>query len=248
MPYYERENRALYYVLEGSGPPIVFLHGYLGTSKTHWGAQLSDPLLQSEFTIIAPDFRGFGKSGKSKWGESHRTEDLLEDVRTLIIDHLKLKINPILVGYSVGAALGLEYAIRYPEEVKGLVLLSPRPFIRKKGRSHPFLSKEKRSTSKSRAMVWNLVKAAQKRMSKRSIQKKIKNHELLERFSILKNIPALMVYGSEDTVTPPISFRVLKENIPQIEIKEFVGDHGIAHEKPEEFNKVLLEFCRKLNK
>lgn len=247
MPLYKHDNRLLYYALEGAGNPIAFLHGYLGTSKTHWGKQLADSRLKSEFQLIAPDFRGFGKSGNKKWGEPHTTDELLSDLRYLLMDHLRLKARPVLVGYSVGAALALEYAIRYPDSISGLGLVSPRPFVRKRGRSYPFMSKEKRSTSKTRAKVWSVVKTLQKRISDRSIRRRIKDHpELLARFKIIQHVPSLLLYGKQDTVTPTIAFQSLKNLLPQTKIAEFPGDHGISHENASEFNDVLIDFCKQL--
>ncbi|MFW9917302.1 MAG: alpha/beta fold hydrolase [Candidatus Thorarchaeota archaeon] len=247
MPYYKHGNRRLYYALEGAGNPIAFVHGYLGTSQTHWGAQLADSQLRSAFTLIAPDLRGFGRSGKKRWGESHTTEELLEDLRVLFLDHLKLTAMPVLVGYSVGAALSLEYAIRSPQDVAGLVLVSPRPFVRKGGRSYPFLSKEKRSTSQVRAKVWSLVKIIQKRISERSIRRKIKYHpELLARFRNVRAIPALILFGKEDTVTPTIAFQSLRSLLPHAEVVEFPGDHGISHENAKNFNRTLMDFCQRI--
>ena len=247
MPYFIRDERILYYELAGNGNPIVFLHGYLGTSQTHWGHQLSDSHLSSYFQLIAPDLRGFGRSSNKRLGESHRTEDLLMDLRWLLVEHLKLTNKSVLVGYSVGAALAMEYAIRHPQEVQGLVLVSPRPFIRKGGRSHPFLSKEKRSTSSSRAMIWSLVKKLQKRITERSIRRKIKYHpEMLRRFITIRHIPVLLTYGIQDTVTPIIAFQLLKELLPNTEIAEFPGDHGIPHENAAQFNESLFNFCKRL--
>ena len=115
MPYYQRNGRKLYYTDDGTqkGLPVVFLHGYLGDSNSHWGKQLKDSKLLSLFKLIAPDFRGFGKSGDTKWGEKFPTTELLEDVRFLVTKHLKIKIPPILVGFSVGAAMALDYVIDY---------------------------------------------------------------------------------------------------------------------------------------
>ncbi len=97
MPHFKRENRELYYTDEGSqnGHPVVFIHGFLGDSKSHWGNQLNNPNMLTNFKLIAPDLRGFGKSGDTRWGESFPTTTLLEDVRFLIKDHLKLNDNII---------------------------------------------------------------------------------------------------------------------------------------------------------
>ncbi|MHA2365743.1 MAG: alpha/beta fold hydrolase [Candidatus Hodarchaeales archaeon] len=254
MPYYHnRESRKLYYALEGiDNRPILFLHGYLGDSKTHWGKQLSYKKILENFQVIAPDFRGYGKSRNEelepvrlgrKWGEKHRSCDLLNDISDLVKE-LRLKEAPIIVGYSIGAALALEYGKRLP--VSGLILLSPRPFVRKTGKSYPYLSKERRSTSKFSSFMWSILKKYLKNKSEKAIQKNLKKEKLINDFKLFDKIPILIVYGLKDTVTPQIANQVLKEHLTNAEIVEFPGDHGINHESPEEFNKTVFEFCSKI--
>ena len=243
MPYYKnRQNRELFYALEGTNEkPILFLHGYLGSSKAHWHHQLSNSVLQQNFKMIAPDYRGFGKSNtiNTKWGEVHYSSDIIKDLEDLI-QELSLIKAPVLVGYSMGAALALEFGKKNP--ISGLILLSPRPFLYQKNRSLPFLSKEKRSSSKVRGFFWGIIKKFTKSRTKRSLQKKSKNKHLIEGFKLLANIPTCIVYGLNDTVTPQLAFDILKNNMPHAEIKEFPGDHGINHENPDEFNKLILDF------
>ena len=248
MPYFKnRDDRELFYVVEGAKKnPILFLHGQLGSSLSHWSHQLENIILQKHFQLIAPDYRGFGKSNthKSKWGEKFLASDLLNDIEDLISNSLMLTQAPIIVGYSMGAALALEYGKKYP--VSGFILLSPRPFIFSKGRSLPFLSKEKRSESVLRAYFWGIIKKVTKQLSYRSLKQKLNQPELIEGFKKLKNIPTLIVYALNDSVTPRLAFKILKNNLPNAKVKEFPGDHGINHESPEKFNKVILDFCMKI--
>ena len=51
-----------------------------------------------------------------------------------------------------------------------------------------------------------------------------------------------MLHGNKDTVNPSITYNVLKKHLPQAEVIEIDGDHGIIHEHPEEFNNILYEF------
>ena len=183
-----------------------------------------------------------------KWGEKHTKEQLLNDIDQLI-KYLKLP-PPIIGGYSVGAALAIEYAKQNP--VKGLILISPRPFARETGKSYPYLSKERRSSSNPLLkypsnLMWGILKRTQKRSSKNWISNKAKDQNLIDEFKKLDGIPTILIYANKDTVTPQIAFDILKENIPHMVISEFDGDHGILHEKPEEFNKVLKDFLDSLH-
>ena len=254
MPFYSVNGRELYYDITGSGTPVVLIHGFLGDSKTHFGKQMNDPSLNQNYTLIAPDLRGFGKSQiekYAKWGEPHTANQLLEDI-DILIKNLHINKDIIIGGYSVGGALALEYAKTHQDLIRGIFLISPRPFINEKGKSMPFLSKERRSSSNfimrsSSNLMWGILKRWQKGSSHRWIKKKTKDQKLIEEFALVKDIPTVLIYANKDSVTPQIAFDVIKENITNLEVIEFDGDHGILHEKPDEFNKAFKGWLDKVN-
>ena len=126
--------------------------------------------------------------------------------------------------------------------------MSPRPFTRKNARSYPFLSKDKRSTSKIRAFFWGVLKKVQKILTSRSLKKIAKKFpERLSKLKVINNIPTMIVYGDRDTVTPTVAYKILEEALPNAEIVKFHGDHGISHEQAEKFNSVLYDFCKRNN-
>ena len=246
MPTYTRKGYELFYEEIGEGPPIIFIHGYLGSSRSHWGPQLDDEKLFSKYRLIAPDLRGFAKSSKGRFVETSKTDDIIEDIHYLITETLKLSHKPVLVGYSVGATLGILYHFKYPDSVSGLVLVSPRPFIHKTTRAWNFLAKDKRSGEKKQStssFIWSIVKRIQKMVTyfATNIQKR-RSKEYLEELQNI-TIPVLLLHGTKDTVNPKIVFNVLKENLPNHSVINVMkGDHGIAHEHTEEFNRILLNF------
>lgn len=251
MPYYTVQGRKLYYEIKGSGIPLILLHGYLGDSKTHFGKQLHSELTE-KYQIIAPDYRGFGNSQLEefkRWGEKHTSEQLLEDLK-LLVDFLHLD-KFFIGGYSVGAALALEYGKAYgPNKVKGIILISPRPFTHAHGKSYPYLSKKSRSSSNFLKRfisnsTWGILKRYYKRKSRKDIERKLEDKDLINSFKLLKNIPVFMVYANKDSVTPKVAFEVLEEQIPHIEVEIFDGDHGVLHEQAEKFNRVLESFLDK---
>ena len=251
MPYYTIEGRELYYEIKGNGFPVMLLHGYLGDSKTHFGNQFNSSDLIENYTLIAPDYRGFGNSQLEefkRWGEKHTSEQLLNDIEFLISE---LKYKEIFIGgYSVGAALALEYGKKHPDQVKGIILISPRPFTHKYGKSYPYLSKKSRSSSNFikkfiSNTTWGILKRYYKRKSLKDIERKAENKELIDSFKLLKEIPIFMVYANKDSVTPKLAFDVLIENIPHIEVNIFDGDHGVLHEQADKFNHVVKEFLDK---
>lgn len=97
------------------GRAIVFVHGG-GLDRRAWDRVWS--LRPDSQRWIRYDRRGLGESIEAPPGGSH-VEDLATLLRERSLD------NVVLVGASVGAAICLEVAVRHPESVAGLVLLSP---------------------------------------------------------------------------------------------------------------------------
>lgn len=106
---------------------IFFFHGF-GGSSNDWKETFS--LIGSEFQLIAIDLPGFGKSSKPASNKFYQTDFIIQLI-TEILCELKLA-EVVLTGYSMGGRLALQFAAKYPEKVKALVLESSSPGIRTK--------------------------------------------------------------------------------------------------------------------
>jgi pimeloyl-ACP methyl ester carboxylesterase len=108
---------ALDYVDVGSGPPVVFVHGLLGSHRT-WAHLLS--ALGADHRVVAPDLVGHGGSAKPRGDYS-----LGAHAATLrdLLDQLGLD-RVILVGHSLGGGIALQFAYLFPTRVQRLVLVS----------------------------------------------------------------------------------------------------------------------------
>ena len=109
----------LSYVCTGKSdkPTLVLAHG-LTDSGLCWHQLASD--LESEYDIIMYDAYGHGKSSRV---DPEKRFDLAEDLHDLI-DKLELE-KPGVIGHSMGAATAAEFAARYPDKLKALVLEDP---------------------------------------------------------------------------------------------------------------------------
>ncbi len=103
------------YTIQGTGDPIVLIHGF-GLDSRMWKKQAEE--LSKTITVITYDMRGFGKSSLPINKYSH-LEDLHELLKSLGISEAKI------VGHSFGGEVATEYALKYPSEVNSLVLISP---------------------------------------------------------------------------------------------------------------------------
>jgi non-heme chloroperoxidase len=102
-----------------AGPPIVFIHGLLG-SHLNWEGQLNSPEL-SRYRLITFDLRGHGLSGKPQDAQAYRDGRRWAGDLHAVLEATKAE-NPVLVGWSLGGAVITNYAAAYgDEEVGGLV-------------------------------------------------------------------------------------------------------------------------------
>ncbi len=116
MPYANTNGVKLYFEVYGEGKPLVFIHG-IGISSKVWSFQRE--ILSKDFRMIVYDLRGSGKSEKTPQ-EIHTADMMSEDLKGLV-DFLRLdRIS--LVAISLGAAVAMKFAIKYPEKVDCLIL------------------------------------------------------------------------------------------------------------------------------
>jgi len=109
----------LYYEVYGSGQPLILLHGSHATIETTFGNMI--PALSKQYQVIAVELQGHGRTADIN--RPITCENMAEDIAGLI-RHLKLGKAAVL-GYSMGSGVGLNLAIKHPDLVGKLVLLSP---------------------------------------------------------------------------------------------------------------------------
>lgn len=112
----------LYYETAGTGRPLVLLHGGLGAIEM-FGPNLA--ALARGRQVIAVDLQGHGRTADI---DRPLSVELMADDIAALIKHLKLD-GADLMGYSLGGGVALQTAIRHPEVVRKLVVVST-PFRR----------------------------------------------------------------------------------------------------------------------
>ncbi|MFA6394037.1 MAG: alpha/beta hydrolase [Patescibacteria group bacterium] len=116
------EGKICYYVVNGfpGRPTVLFLHG-LSANHTTW-EKTAGVLKSLKINCLLPDLRGHGHSDKKKKKFLYTFERFSRDLK-LILEKEKIE-KAIIVGYSFGGSLALDFSLRYPERIAGLVLLS----------------------------------------------------------------------------------------------------------------------------
>jgi pimeloyl-ACP methyl ester carboxylesterase len=121
--YVQINSIRMHYAIAGEGPLVLFLHGFPDFWYT-WRHQIA--ALADQFTVAAPDQRGYNETAKPDWGYS--VDVLASDVVELI--HALGQERAFLVGHDWGAAVAWAVAIAYPYRVERLAVLNvPHPAV-----------------------------------------------------------------------------------------------------------------------
>jgi pimeloyl-ACP methyl ester carboxylesterase len=107
----------MYYEIHGAGEPLILLHGGLGATGM-FGAIM--PALSGSRQVIAVDFQGHGRTADidRPLSYEHMADDIAGLMETL---HIR---QADIMGYSMGGGVACQTAIRHPDMVRGLVIVS----------------------------------------------------------------------------------------------------------------------------
>jgi pimeloyl-ACP methyl ester carboxylesterase len=117
MPLARVNGVELFYEEAGAGEPVVFSHEFAGDARS-WGPQVH--ALARRYRCITYNHRGFPPSSVPDDPGAYSQDLLVEDLRALL-DHLSIE-RAHLVGLSMGGNVVLNFALRYPERCRGVVV------------------------------------------------------------------------------------------------------------------------------
>ncbi|WP_110650368.1 alpha/beta fold hydrolase [Salinicola peritrichatus] len=118
MPYADLQEARVAYKVDGSGSPLVLVHGTGGDAESNWGAFVEP--LGREWTLIRPDYSGSGATTDD--GHALAAEDLTRQILAAADAAGAQTFH--LLGFSLGAALAAKIAGDYPECVRSLILMA----------------------------------------------------------------------------------------------------------------------------
>ena len=121
MPSFRRANVEIAFLDQGTGDPVLLIHGFASNAIVNWvNPGWITTLDRAGRRAIALDNRGHGASTKSYDPADYHSAEMAEDARALI-DHLQLPRADIL-GYSMGARIAAYLALAHPERVRSIIL------------------------------------------------------------------------------------------------------------------------------
>lgn len=250
MEYEIKQSGKFKYVEEGEGDPLVLLHGLFGAlsnfkdlvdhfSKTH---KVIIPLLPLyDLTLIETSVSGLAKYVQK------------------FFDNRKLS-NVHLLGNSLGGHIGLVYTLKHQENVRSITLTgSSGLFENGMGETYPkrgdynYVQKKteltfydpKVATKELVDEVFSIVNNRLKALKIIALARSAIRHNLGDELQEIK-LPACLIWGKNDTITPPMVADEFHKLLPNSEL-HFIDKCGHAPmmEVPSEFNVILADFLAK---
>ena len=108
----------MYYEVHGSGEPVVLLHGAFMTITNNWTGWIGE--LSKTRRVIAVEMQGHGRTADIP--REPNSENLADDVAALLT-YLEIS-RADLIGYSMGGGVAMRAAVRHPDQVRRVVVIS----------------------------------------------------------------------------------------------------------------------------
>ena len=222
----------LSYVEKGQGEPLILLHGN-GEDCGYFEHQIE--AFSSRYHVYALDTRGHGKTprGARPFTIRQFAQDLLEFME----EHRIGKAH--LLGFSDGGNIAMVFAVRYPDRVEKLILNG----------ANLDAGGVKRTVQIPIETGYRIARIFAGKSGKAK-----RNAELLGLMVNDPNVPAqelskitartLVIAGTKDMVKEKHT-RLIAKSLSNAELAFIHGDHFIAAKKPEEFNRIILDFLEK---
>ncbi|MBM4446338.1 MAG: alpha/beta fold hydrolase [Chloroflexi bacterium] len=247
-------NLNIRYFAGGQGDPLIVIHGG-GDGARSWRENAKE--LSRNYSVYIPDLPGFGHS------QSANDKFHLPDFVTFIedfADTLGLE-RFYLMGHSIGGGIALHYALKFPQKVKGLVLVSSWCLGKETALwvrllSHPALCKSlgEAGIAILKGVKWlarlfyapfkfaNPLTRVKMDIGKTMTTLRGQTTVLLNQLSEL-TMPTLLVWGAGDRIVPAAHAYVAAELIPDCQLHIFEGcGHSVYKQRTEEFSQLLANF------
>ncbi|TMD46173.1 MAG: alpha/beta fold hydrolase, partial [Chloroflexi bacterium] len=215
---------------------LVFVHGY-GGSAAQWLYQLQ--FFGQTMRVVAPDLRGHGLSDDPVELPC-AMENLVDDLE-LVLERLGVSRPFYLIAHSFGGAVATEYALRHPEDIRGLVMIGvPSRFIVRE-----IVRRLLRVPDPIFSWVAKTIKVAlyaPQRTLKRMLETALSKWRGQERLEQLR-VPTLVVLGQRDNVFLREHYEDAARCIPgsqQVVIP--VSAHLVQLERPDAVNRAIRRF------
>src|SRR6201991_5088640 len=251
MQYEIKQEEKFRFIEEGEGEPLLLLHGLFG-ALSNFSGQIE--YFRQQYKVVVPLLPLLDLD------LLHTSVGGLEKFVHKFVEYRDFK-NINLLGNSLGGHVALMYVLRHPERIKSLTLTgSSGLFENGMGDTYPkrgdyeYIRKKTELTFYDPAMaskelvneVFEITNNRLKVIKIIALAKSAIRNNLGEELNQIKQ-PACLIWGNNDTITPPFVAKEFHRLMPTSEL-HFVDKCGHAPmmEVPEEFNRLLDSFLTKL--
>ncbi len=241
--YVENDGAQIWYAVYGSGAPVILLHGGLGHSG-NWAKQVP-ALTENGYQAVVIDSRGHGHSTRD--AKPYSYELMASDVLA-VMDKLQIE-KAAFVGWSDGACTSLILADQNPSRAAGVFFFACNmdPSGTKEFVFTPILgrciSRHKKDYAELSSTPDQFEAFAE---AVGLMQRTQPNYSASDLARI--NVPVAIVQSEHDEFIQREHAEYLAQNIPNA---EFIFLPGVSHfaplQRPELFNKAILEFLAKVS-
>jgi pimeloyl-ACP methyl ester carboxylesterase len=121
MPSLNVNGVAINYIVEGTGAPVMLIHGFASSLHGNWRTPgVIDAIVAAGRQVIAIDCRGHGRSGKPHDPSAYAGSAMADDA-VAVLDHLGIE-KADLAGYSMGGYLATTLLVNRPERWRSVVI------------------------------------------------------------------------------------------------------------------------------
>lgn len=224
---------------------IIILHGW-GSSKEKWN-KVKGNLEREEIEVIIPDIPGFLKETELQkpW--------TLKDYLKWFCEFSKDKEKFFLLGHSFGGRISIKFAQKFPEKLRGLILVSAAGIRRKKRIVSYFVPFFKKFSflpgyNLLRKLFYKFIIRRSDYFQANNIMKETLKHIIQEDLAFsLRQIKTktLIIWGEKDKITPIKDAFLMKEIIrgSKLEILKGTG-HTPYLECPEVLSQIIINFVK----
>ena len=237
---------------DGHGKPVLLLHGWGGNHNSWFPIY---ERLKKMFEVFALDLPGFGQSGSPDLNWQ------LDDYAGFLKMFIRQEIgeNVSLIGHSFGGQAAIRLASLYPQMVSKLVLTdsagirnlgSPKKMgimqLAKIGKSLFSLPGLNKFQEKARQKLYRIIGEHDYEEAGvlKEIFKNIINEDIRKDLPQIF-IPALIIWGGKDKITPLKDGRLMQKLLPDSQLVVFEnGSHFAYLEEPERFTRQVVDFLK----